>query len=202
MMKSMMKLAVAVAMVFAAQSVSAAAPATIAGTAHDLSGRGWGTDQICAFCHAPHNNKNVAGDLLWNHAASVAASFTAYSSSTLSATVGQPSATSKACLSCHDGVTAIDSYGARTTGSNLMTGLHAVGTDLSNDHPVSFAYNAALVTLDPGLNSPAVANLPLYGTGKDQLECSTCHNVHSNAAGSFLRLANTGSALCLKCHNK
>ncbi len=34
------------------------------------------------------------------------------------------------------------------------------------------------------------------------VECASCHNVHDNANGTFLRMANTGSALCLTCHNK
>jgi predicted CXXCH cytochrome family protein len=176
--------------------------AGITGTDHDFSGRGWGSNQVCIFCHVPHNATGNTLAPLWSHAATVA-SFTPYASSTLNATVAQPAGVSKACLSCHDGTVAIDTYGTRT-GTNMITGGALLGTNLSNDHPVSFTYDGALATADGGLATPAsasqvVAGIPLY-SGK--LECGSCHNVHDNANGSFLRMANTGSALCLKCHTK
>ncbi len=34
------------------------------------------------------------------------------------------------------------------------------------------------------------------------VECATCHNVHDNTSGTFLRMSNASSALCLTCHNK
>ena len=181
----------------------AASPAIaqITGTPHDFSGRGWGSSEICVFCHAPHNtNTTVSGAPLWNHAVTTQ-TFTMYSSSTLNATMAaQPAGVSKLCLSCHDGVTAIDSFGTRV-GTQTMSGSENIGTNLGNDHPIGFAYNAALVGLDPGLKSPP-AGLPRYGASNDTLECATCHNVHNNALGGFLRATNAASALCLQCHNK
>jgi predicted CXXCH cytochrome family protein len=181
------------------------AQAGIAGTAHDLSTKSYGSTQICIFCHAPHNASTTLTVPLWNHA-STAATFTMYSSSTLNATGLAAGPTSKACLSCHDGTVAIDSYGTRT-GTNMMTGPSLVGNDLSNDHPIGFTYDSALATADGGLATPAdatkvVTGIPLYG-GK--LECASCHNVHEYGTGStqpFLRSTNAGSALCLKCHTK
>ena len=35
--------------------------ATIAGTPHDLSTKGWGTTETCKFCHTPHLAQSVAG---------------------------------------------------------------------------------------------------------------------------------------------
>jgi predicted CXXCH cytochrome family protein len=184
--------------------VPAASFGAITGTAHDLSGRGWGTDQICIFCHTPHNALTPQLVPLWNHAAT-AASFTLYSSPSLNAVPGQPAGVSKACLSCHDGTVALDSYGTRT-GTNFITGTALLGTDLSNDHPVSFTYNAALATSDGGLVTPASASwvdagqtAPLYAA---QLECGSCHNVHDPQYGDFLRKSNAASALCLTCHVK
>ena len=180
--------------------------ATIVGTAHDLSGKGWGTNQVCIFCHTPHNaNTTVAGAPLWNHAVTTA-TFSTYSSDTLNATVGQPDGVSKLCLSCHDGTVALDSFG-NNAGTHLMDpGGTLVGTDLKNDHPVSFTYDAALATADGGLVTPTSAswvdathNVPLYGA---KLQCASCHNVHDNSIGKFLRMSNAGSALCLKCHAK
>lgn len=185
----------------------AAAPAAIAaqsitGTAHDLSGAGYGTDELCVFCHTPHDaNTAVLVAPLWNHAVSTA-TYATYTSTTLDATTGQPGSISKLCLSCHDGTVAIDSYGGRT-GTNNMTGPALVGTDLSNDHPVGFAYTAALATLDGGLKDPTTPStiLPAKVFG-DQMECASCHDAHSNQYGAFLRGSNTGSALCKACHTK
>lgn len=180
--------------------------AQIAGTAHDFSGRGWGTDQACVFCHTPHNGTTGLSAPLWNHALSAVASYQLYTSTvspTLNAVTGQPAGVSKLCLSCHDGTVAVDSFGARA-GTTFVTGPANLGSDLSQDHPISFTYDAALASADPGLKPPAsaaqvVAGVPLFA-GK--LECASCHDVHSNANAPFLRVSNAGSNLCLQCHNK
>jgi len=179
--------------------------AGIVGTPHDLSSKGWGTTQVCIFCHTPHNAAAVPGAPLWNHAVTMA-TFSTYSSSTLNAVLGQPTGNSKLCLSCHDGTVAVDSY-ANNSGSHMMDpGGAKVGTDLTNDHPISFVYDAALATADGGLKTPvndkfvdAASMLPLFSA---QLQCATCHSVHDNSKGKFLRMLNTGSSLCLACHTK
>ena len=183
----------AAALLFAATSSMGQ---SIVGTPHDFSARGWGSTQICIFCHTPHNGTTNLPAPLWNHAVT-ASTFTLYSSSTLNAIVGQPAENSKLCLSCHDGTVAIDSFGGRT-GTNFMTGSALLGANLSNDHPVSLTYDAALVAADGGLKTPP-ADLPLFSS---KVECATCHNVHNNSLGDFLRASNAASGLCLKCHNK
>ena len=87
-----------------------------------------------------------------------------------------------------------------------MSGGALLDTNLTNDHPISFTYDASLVSADGGLFTPADGSwvdaghtLPLYSA---KLQCGTCHSVHDNSKGKFLRMANAGSALCLKCHNK
>ena len=181
----------------------------IAGSAHDFSGQGWGTTEICLPCHTPHFGEITVADApLWNHEVTTA-TFTLYSSSTLDASdLGQPAGASKLCLSCHDGTVALDSYGG-VTGSSMIPGDVRIGTDLSNDHPVSFTYNSALATADGGLFDPSTSNSGLGGTIADdmlfsnQMQCATCHDVHnSSGVDKLLVLANTGSALCLTCHDK
>lgn len=195
-----------------------AAIGTVVGSKHDFSSTGPNdtykgtTTQVCIYCHAPHASTSTSP--LWNHAATTA-TFTLYSSSTLQATVAQPGGVSKLCLSCHDGTVAIDSFGG-ATGTKLATGTALIGTDLANDHPIGFTYDAALVTADPGLaeitkavtigtgNTGTIASKMLIG-GK--MECASCHDVHNSTAGTaveskLVRVTTVGSALCVVCHNK
>ena len=190
--------------------VAGLAGAQITGSAHDFSSQGWGTNEICQPCHTPHNASTTLPVVLWNHAVT-SATYTLYSSPTMNAQTGQPDGVSKACLSCHDGTVALDSFGG-STGQNTIGGDANFGTDLTNDHPVSFTYDNALATTDGGLYQPTATNSGLGGTiaadmlfgpGNDQVECASCHDVHNAANQDALLLkANTGSALCLTCHNK
>ena len=180
----------------------------IAGSAHDLSGQTWnGSGEICIVCHTPHNAQTVTGAVLWNHRVT-AATFTAYTSTTLQGTIIAPDGTSKLCLSCHDGTIGLEDFGGATGGTNYITGTANVGTDLSDDHPVSITYSTATANADGELNDPATELSGLGSTiAADMLfsgrvECASCHDVHDDTNTKFLRKANTGSALCLTCHNK
>ncbi len=195
-------------------AVARAQTGTIAGSKHDFSVQSWNTSgQICIVCHTPHNaNTTVTNAPLWNHASTVA-TFQTYASVTLNATVGQPDASSKLCLSCHDGTVALDSYGTQT-GTQLMTGGALVGTDLRNDHPVSFTYDAALATADGGLRDPTTALSGIPGSTRTvnqdmllggKVQCASCHDVHNNGptgATPLLVKSNSASGLCLTCHAK
>ncbi|MFT7512409.1 MAG: putative CXXCH cytochrome family protein, partial [Candidatus Omnitrophota bacterium] len=177
----------------------------------DFSGEGWSNDQICLPCHTPHGaDTSVTDSPLWNHANSTA-NYRLYSSATLDASPGQPTGRSALCLSCHDGTVALDSFGGNT-GSEFVgpTEDYFIGTDLSDDHPVSFTFNTALATTDGTLHDPATAVTALGGTINadllfgGQLECASCHDVHNsqNNGDGLLLINNTGSALCLTCHDK
>lgn len=182
---------------------------SIVGTKHDMSAKPWNpTQTLCGVCHTPHNSI-AAQPALWNHQVT-AAVFTVYASPTMNSVAGQPGGTSKLCLSCHDGTVALENYGGVNNGVNLIAGAANVGTDLSNDHPISITYDAALATADGALFNPAVKEWNGVGSGfisakmlfANKVECASCHNVHDNQFTKFLRKANTGSALCLTCHNK
>ncbi len=185
---------------------------TIVGSKHDFSAQTWNTSvggQICIVCHTPHNASLTVSDApLWNHQ-TTSTTFTIYASSTTNATIGQPDASSKLCLSCHDGTVALENFGTTTTGTHFIGGVYNLGTGLNNDHPVSFTYDAALATADGGLKNPATAPSGLGGTiaqnmligGK--LQCASCHDVHNTSGQVKLLIkANTASALCLTCHSK
>ena len=92
----------------------------------------------------------------------------------------------------------------------LVTGTAGfIGTNLSNDHPISFTYDQALATADGDLFDPTVANTALGGTIDDDLlsdgkvQCTSCHDVHNSLGNmDLLWIPNAGSALCLTCHDK
>ena len=188
---------------------------TITGTAHDFSGSGWSGGEICIACHTPHNADATVTDApLWNHNLSTQ-TYALYDSPTLDATTSQPTGTSLLCLSCHDGTVAYDnSAGGTTMSGNSAVGRGTLG--LSDDHPISFDYNAALVSADGALHP--VTRTVTTGAGADtrtgtindvmliagQVQCATCHDVHNKFTDgpNLLRISNAGSGLCLTCHNK
>jgi predicted CXXCH cytochrome family protein len=203
-MKKLSLLVMVVALVAFSQFVNA----QISGSAHDFSANTWSGGEICIVCHTPHNGAMLAEAPLWNHQLTTS-NFTLYASSTLNATMGQPDGNSKLCLSCHDGSVALENFGGVTTGTTLMTGPALVGTDLSNDHPVSFTYNTALHNADAGLYDPSVALSGLGGTIQadmlfsDKMQCASCHDVHNSyGINGLLVKSNAASALCLTCHDK
>lgn len=160
-------------------------------------------NQVCLPCHTPHNALLSGEDnVLWNHA-ETEEEFVMYSS-----TAGQPEGPSKMCLSCHDGVTAIDNYGGNGGTGIVITGDAALGTQLDNDHPIGIEYPTDRPaeyndpsTFDPGINGgPGVRLVPINGV--DRVECTSCHEPHNNGLGSFLRVPVQESYICLQCHIK
>lgn len=183
----------------------------ITGTAHDFSGAGWNSSgEICIACHTPHNaDATVANAPLWNHELSAVVSYTLYSSNTLDATVGQPGASSKLCLSCHDGTVALENFGGAAGGINFVTGADNLSSDISDDHPISFDYDATLATNDGELVDPTSAGSSGLGGTIDtdmlfggQMQCASCHDVHGTGEDYLLLKSNANSALCLTCHVK
>lgn len=148
------------------------------------------TTQICVFCHTPHFSNTSGGTLpLWNKSTTNSTTYTAYGTTSAGSTVSQTdlSASTLACLSCHDGISTFDSIvnlpgkggivagGADRgwnfrmpnvgflvegtvldhftagvpcsvchSGANDVVSRLIIGTDLSNDHPVSIPYNESL----------------------------------------------------------
>ncbi len=160
-------------------------------------------NQVCLPCHTPHNAL-LSGEenVLWNHAVT-GETFVMYSSS-----AGQPEGHSKLCLSCHDGVTAIDNYGGNGGTGIVITGDAALGTQLDNDHPIGVEYPTSKPAeyndpagFDPGIGGGTGVRLVSINS-VDRVECSSCHNVHNNGLGKFLRVPVQESYICLQCHIK
>ncbi|MDQ7007246.1 MAG: cytochrome c3 family protein [Acidobacteriota bacterium] len=193
--------------------------------ADQITDKSTNEDQICVFCHTPHQASPAAP--LWNHTQSSTASYGVYTSSTLDASdvtdIGGGTDVSNLCMSCHDGTVGVNDLGnpANDTGANPTMGsgteLDAsgriqsgrptnMGTSLSDDHPVNFTYDAALATADGELATPdstsyvdAAHTVPLFG-GK--VQCASCHDPHDNTNEPFLTKSNAGSQLCSTCHVK
>jgi len=197
-------------------TLGATATAQVSGTDHDFVNNAPGgitESQICRPCHAPHNPAAGTAGVLWNHELSTQTFFmfgstvagNAGVTTAGSATDTAPGPTSLKCLSCHDGITAVDNYGGTTTGSVTISGGANVGVDLRNDHPIGVQYPATGTTGYNDKSGNAVGILPLRtnssGTWTDGVECATCHNPHRVAGvDKFLRVTEAASAICITCH--
>ena len=147
--------------------------------------------------------------------------------SDLDVTAAALAAPSKLCLSCHDGTVALGNIsnapgsglgsgiplrnttagaGGSTTGTmpygrGLSSDTHGftrrIGTDLRNDHPISFTYDSTLASADGELRSPPgssptiIANRsssvrPHFPLKDGRVQCSTCHDPHKETQ-KFLR---------------
>lgn len=188
------------------------------------------SEEICVFCHTPHAaNVAFSGAPLWNKA-SPTGTFAMYGTTIGGTTTdATPNSSSMACLSCHDGASALNSI-VNMQGSGLVTGtitMNTTGnkmpttsvanldTNLTNDHPISIQYKApnadttknpaglkqTTITLTGWLGATDIAGL-LRGPAKDRVECGSCHDPHTSANARFLRASNAGSALCTGCHDK
>src|SRR5512132_500778 len=152
-----------------------------------------GETQVCVFCHTPHNADPAAP--LWNRTLS-GQTYTPYASGSLQSSVGQPNGYSRLCLSCHDGTIAIGivhNLGGQSAtiqiantgpGGVMPAGRTLLGTNLTNDHPVSFPFTSALAAADGELVSPGTLTgaIRLYAgaiaTVADSVQCTTCHDPH------------------------
>jgi len=206
--------------------VASSASAGIVGSKHDLSTSGAITDKstdqdrVCVFCHTPHNANPAVP--LWNREMSTA-TFTPYTGLDLDHTQWTsgtgPNEVSKLCLSCHDGTVAVNSLinnanptmgsGNELDATGLLVSSANIGTDFSDDHPISFDYTEAQATDGELVDIATVtstSNIEFFGAGKTSMECSSCHDVHEYGATTdmqpFLNESKAASNLCLKCHVK
>jgi predicted CXXCH cytochrome family protein len=76
----------------------------------------------------------------------------------------------------------------------------ALGTDLSDDHPISMTYPTP--AQDPFFKTTAQVEGAGVKLFSNKVECASCHDVHDPANTPFLRKNNNGSELCTACHIK
>ena len=183
--------------------------------------------QVCIFCHSPHS---PMGGPLWNRQPPDIdpSTYTLYTSSkTLSPAAKEGkingSSLSILCMSCHGGTVADLGAHVINKAGDPMTMVDANGTWAMSgvlwdgkspvNHPIGFSYSLAQSQDSANLRSIDQVNAALGGgnsvfftsnatgtTYQDSMECATCHTVHDPANSPFLRIDNTGNALCLACH--
>jgi hypothetical protein len=193
-----------------------AVQAGIVGSPHDFSGESWNVQpsdpaSVCGPCHQPHH-ANGSVIPLWGHTTSVGPwilySTNTVPTSTMKAITSAPTGVSLACLSCHDGTVAVNSYGGAVQGGTAVTITNSalIGTDLTHTHPVSFTYDSLLV--GPGVNqdqflyNPDTTQVLRPDSGpftpandmtikgfllaaNHKLECSSCHDVHNQVGSPY-----------------
>ena len=203
--------------------------ATVMGTYHEIA------SEPCAVCHTPHSG---SGDYpLWNRT-QAPQTWTVYDS--ISFDMGPannpPRSPSSLCLVCHNGVfSSLVNYPGPCSVTDAqydveIAGCTDLGTDLMDDHPVSFDYypnyDVDGNNFPPAINislSPTRTRYVIPGTTADYFlyaesaatasangwfECATCHSVHDLATYPgkgdyqvyFLRADNTSSQMCRDCH--
>jgi len=217
-MKGFLKITVlcfvaAVSILLCKSSLYAQPTGSIIDSKHNLSVSGPGTikaifeTRVCIFCHAPHHARTDIS-LLWNRQDSTT-TYVPYQSSTMYATVGQPTGSSKLCLSCHDGTIALGALVSTSQEIAFAGGVRffpdiasKLGTDLSDDHPISFVYDSNLALSNVELEQPLSLPAHISLDNNQQLQCTTCHDPHDNTYGDFLVMTNASSALCTSCHIK
>lgn len=101
---------------------------------------------------------------------------------------------SRACITCHDGVTASDA-GAHPV-------LREPGEDSAatgSDHPIGIVYDESRIAAEGSRMKPVLSvdrRVRLFGRTAG---CGSCHSVYAKRE-SLLVMSNRGSALCTSCH--
>ena len=198
-----------------------------------------GTTEVCIFCHTPHGGAYVADGAapIWNRDLTYQGSqtYTMYESPNFDnvGTTGKPQGVSLACLSCHDGAITFDALlnfpGSGSTdgitftdhdnvsggkmvnkGTNLFPML---GTDLSNDHPVSMEIPC---TKDPQFDktvSGSTENQICNNMNQGELDAGRISPLYRGAVATVLpqdkrdqlraypTVAGKAYIECASCHN-
>ncbi len=197
----------AAAVCLALLSVDVDARTDIAKTVHNLTPSGTGKYRekeqagLCIFCHTPHNANPKRA--LWNKDLPPV-TYKLYQSSTMQATLNQPTGSSRLCLSCHDGVIAMSKVRVNDTAGRFtlpqISGRTLLGTDLSGSHPISFVYDSSLALRTGELIEPAALPRTVRLDENKEVQCTSCHDPHEDKWPNFLRQDNRFSAECTSCH--
>lgn len=173
--------------------------------------------RTCIFCHTPHNAQPVGSGLppLWNRAES-SVNLTPYAwAAPANLPVGfNPDplvGPSRLCMSCHDGVTAVDSHGPYTgsaqghsEGTTLITSPGRYIDNLSAIHPIGFLYEDAMNARPGELIDPSNYYIDRVPSGAAAAGISTRDRLASNFTYRSKRIIDTlysGYVTCASCHD-
>lgn len=194
--------------------------ASMAGTAHDLSSSSTGANKsatqtnTCVFCHVAHNAQPAVARPLWSHTMTTQnltwAPTTTVRGTTLPTTItGAALSGSRACMSCHDGTVALgdlfNGTGGTVTGPRVTAGKLSSGPNFINpaamqtNHPLGVTKPVAVPGFT-GFKTVAPTSAVNYDSA-GYVQCGSCHNPHDNTFSPFLRVNNTGGAICVTCHD-
>lgn len=201
----------------AGAAYSAGGPATgVVGSMHDMNvfagSQKDALGRACVFCHTPHNANQVMQAPLWNRSDTAPASMAPYAwispanlAGTYANILDPLIGPSRLCMSCHDGITNVDSHNTVATqaGAVKITSTTRSITDLSAaTHPIGFSYEDAAALRGPTEIVPSTTGFitsdvtatfdtntrtgvtytnkkisdVLYGKN---LTCASCHDVHN-----------------------
>lgn len=132
-----------------------------------------GGQQICIFCHTPHNANTAENAPLWNRSFS-AETFQRYTGSATFriknlgvANYAQPNGSSKLCLSCHDGVASMGDVlrgGPITMTKDVIDGIASFNPSTNKmrygHHPVSFVYATGFSSTPDTQSGTVIPGLP------------------------------------------
>ena len=195
---------------------------------HSLDLRPRTDTAMCSFCHTPRGQQNDEPGWALRQEAS---EYRSFDSRRADGSIEVLGSASVACLSCHDGTQAPDSF----ANMPFLPGRGDAPTldrPTSRDHPVGIVYSGYLPQGDPDPTrgnrlrrdiiggqvswwldlEPAPngvrdkTDVILYTRGKGPgarpfIECASCHDPHANPGEKFLRAPNASSNLCQACHN-
>jgi hypothetical protein len=195
----------------------------VSGSQHDMNMYTGGTDdaynRVCVFCHTPHNADVSVSEAapLWNHELTTA-TFLPYEWATpenQTIVIADPMiGPTRLCLSCHDGVVAVDQHGPAQAFIGSASGLLAGGRGdigesgdlfaLTDDHPIGFSYLDAVTARNTGglLEGEIVSVNEFFATAIDTNQTSGTYNVVTRAVSRIIEDVLYGGEImtCASCH--
>ncbi len=141
---------------------------------------------LCEQCHeAKIARRTHANGALKAHLSGAGAS------GGLNRTLAGPQEETRECMACHDGSVAKDA------GSHRLKLDSDLGS--SDDHPVGIAYRSNTGRQDPVILKDASRIDHRVRLFSATVGCGSCHSIYSREK-SLLVMNNSGSRLCLQCH--
>ena len=191
------------------------ADATLEGSPHDFSTDHYGFAlSSCEFCHPRHSEDETAA-AVWRRTRKERISFNIYDPIANETSRSRPGTSSLICLGCHDSAVGRNihvweqgSLKRLPLKSNCIAYRTINGMDYTSEHPVGFVFvEASRSLVKHGV--PSHVFMPAFGSNstgygfkldgtEGTFECITCHDVHDNDKGSFLRAPK--GTICMDCH--